>query len=267
MAADGEVTITVHGLDVDNGIVRADVFIEKFRALLGCLKNADKVVNEKKSHEFMIVGLEAASAHATLREKVSTRRFPASSVRYCQGLIEAVYNGDRNIGRYPPEMVRSLGSLVTGVDKRFSHGEIKFTKNNVVRIDDYFAKQVDKAIRRTKGELSEQPQRYFEGIAFETLDGVVKEMDARGTLVRGKLVLTVGSKELDCVFNTADIQILRDSFDKRARVDGVAHYDGISPLPVRLDVRKIELINIDGDLRRWKGALRRPRTGNRLGDD
>lgn len=266
MGINGEVTLTVHGLDVDNRNVRADVFIAKFKALLNCLKIADKEVNEKKAHEYVIVGLQIASAHATLREKVSIRKvLPASSVKYVQDVVEAVYNGDRNIARYPKALVEGLTPLISGVGKSFSHGEISFSKDNIVRIDDYLAKQVDKAILRTKGVVSEN-QKSFEGVAFETLDGMVKEIDARGTLVRGKIILTVGGKELDCVFHTSDIQVLRESFDKRARVEGIAHYDGQSLLPVRIDVRNIVLISESGDLRKWKGALKRSKNGGGLND-
>lgn len=111
-----------------------------------------------------------------------------------------------------------------------------------------------------------EKSRYFEGVAFETMDGVVKEIDARGTLVRGKLILTVGGKELDCVFHTENIDVLRQSFDKRARVEGVAHYDGQSLLPVRLDVRHVSLIDSSGDLRRWRGKLVRTKSSGGLGD-
>jgi hypothetical protein len=180
-------------------------------------------------------------------------------------VVEAVYNGDRNIARFPHPIVRALIPLVSGVGKNFSHGEVCFAKNNVIRIDDYFAKQVEKAVFRLDGVTPEK-QRFFEGVAFETLDGMVKEIDARGTLVRGKLILTVGGKELDCVFNTSDIQVLRDSFDKRARVEGVAHYDGQSLLPVRIDVRGVSIIQSSGDLRRWRGKLRRTKNSGGLSD-
>ncbi len=260
MGSDSEVILTVHGLDVDNGKVRAEVFLEKFRALIVSLKIADKSQNEKKAHEYIIVGLKVASAQAAVREKVMRKLMPISSVGYVSDAVSAVYNGDRNIARYPAELIAAMQPLVRGIGKKFNHGELDFGNGNVIRIDDYLEKQLEKAVRRMSGE---QPEEYrnFEGIAFETFDGIVKELDARGNLIRGKLILTVGGKELDCVFRTGDIQLLRDSFDKRARVEGVAHYDGVSLLPARIDVRTIELVKIDGNLLRWKGALRRGRGG------
>jgi hypothetical protein len=260
MSLNGEVTLTVHGLDVDNGKVRADAFLSKFRALLHSLKLADKQINEKRTYDYVIIGLEAASAHASLREKQIRKAVPESSVQYVGAVVEAVYNGDRNIARFPVEIISALKPLVSGLNKTFSHGELKFPGGNIVRIDDYLEKQIDKAIKRNEGSDIEE-HRNFDGVAFETFDGIVKELDARGSLVRGKLVLTIGGKELDCIFREEDMEILRTSFDKRARIDGVAHYDGVSLLPVRIDVRKIALIKVDGDLLKWRHALRRGRGG------
>jgi len=261
MAFDGEVTLTVHGLPVDNGNVRAEVFATKFRALLSALRLADKLTNQKKSHDYLIVGLDIGSALATLRERASIKQnVPASSVRYVNDVVESVYNGDRNIARYPSNMIEALAPLVSDVGKKFSHGEIRFANDNVIRIDDYLAKQLEKAVRRSHGEVP-LPEKYFEGIAFETLDGVVKELDARGALVRGKLVLTAGGKEIDCVFRGADIPILRESFNLRARVETIAHYDGESPLPVRLDVKRLTLVDDTNSLLRWKGALGKRKRG------
>lgn len=264
MAIDSEVTLTVHGLAVDNGNVRAEVFLEKLRAILGALKIADRFLNEKKSHDYLIVGLETASAHATLRERVSVRKtIPASTVRCVRDVVESVYNGDRNINRFPVDLVEALRPLVRDVGRTFSHGEVRFSGDNVIRIDDFLALQADKALRRAKGEGG-PPERHFEGIAIETLDGIVKEMDARGTLVRGKLVLTAGGKEIDCVFRHSDIEMLRTSFDRRARVEAVAHYDGVSLLPVRLDVKRITLLQEGGGLDRWRGALDKKQNGGGL---
>ena len=256
MAGDAEITLTIHGLEVDNGNVRADVFLTKFRALLGFLKRADKITNEKKAHDYVIVALQTASAHATLRERVTIKKVvPASSVRYGRGAIESVYNGDRNIARFPASFIESLKPLVSDSGKKFSHGEISFAGNNVIRIDDYLEKQFERAVRRVQGAEIE-PDNFFTGIAIETLDGVVKELDARGTLVRGKLILTAGGKEIDCVFSSSDLPLLRESFDRRARVEAIAHYDGESLLPVRLDVKRLTLVG-GKDLARWRGALKR----------
>lgn len=262
--AHGEVTLTIHGLSMDNGNVRAEVFVEKLRALLSAFRSADKFLNNKKTHDYLIVGLQAASAHATVRERISIRKIvPQSSLHYVGEAAGAIYNGDRNINRFPQQIIKNLSPLVKNVGKTFSHGEVGFQENNIIRIDEFLGGQMEKAVRRINHEEISS-EKYFEGIALETFDGIVKEIDARGTLVRGKLVLTVGAKEIDCIFRKEDINVLRNSFDLRARVESVAHYTGDSPLPVRLDVKRLTVLKPTESLNRWKGALRRRRTQNEV---
>lgn len=260
MAQDNEVTLTIHGLAVDNGNVLGEVFVTKLKALIDALRLADRHLNERKSHDVLVVGLHIGSAAATLRERVSSReRIPTPGTTLIKEIVEAVYNGDRHVSRYPTELITSLQPLVSGVGKKFSHGEIRF-ENNIIRIDDFLASQLDRAVRRAEGE--DLASGYYEGVALETYDGIVKQMDSRGSLVRGVLVLTIGGKEIDCVFKKEDLDRLRASFDLRARVEAVAHYDGTSPLPSRLDVRRITLVEAGEGLLRWRGGLSRRRDGN-----
>jgi hypothetical protein len=264
MEPDGELTLIIHGLAVDNGKVRAEVFLQKFRALLDTLKVADKAANAKKAHNYVIVGMEAKSARATLREKVSRKRIlPASSVNRLRDVAECIYNGDRNIARFPVELVEALTPWVTGMGKSFSHSELQFSNDNGIRIDDFMATQIDRAVQRVRG-VDIQGEKFFAGVALETFDGVIKEIDSRGVLVRGKLILSTGGKELDCVFRPSDVPTLRESFDRRARVEAVAHYDGASLLPGRLDVRGIQVVQVTGDLLKWRGALGRRRQSGGL---
>lgn len=255
MEQEDSITLTLHGLAVDNGLVRADVFLEKFRALLNSLKIADASLNGRKSHEVIITDLKISSATARVREKISVRKqAPAFASPLIAEALIAVYNGDRHIDRYPAELIRSFESLTRVDAKRLSHGEIGFTSNNVIRIDEYLARQTVRAIDRVSGVV-EEPESHFEGAAIGVFDGVLKELDSRGILVRGKLILTAGGKEIECIFKREDIPSLRENFERRARVEATAHYDGVNLLPVRLDVKRIEPIGTDTDLARWRGAL------------
>ncbi len=228
-----EVTLTIHGLPVDNGNVRADAFLSEFRALVQSLKLGDRQLNRRRSHAYLIIELNVGrSATATIRETVTTtkkRQLPAPSVPYVAAAVESM-------------------------ESNFSHAEIVFEENKIIRIDDYFAKQVERALQRLEGELQTE-QAHFRGVSFDSFDGVLKEADARGVLLRGKLVLTGGNVEIDCVFNRDDIPTVRDSFDRRVRVSGIGHYDGKLPLPERLDVKQLVPIKSDADLVRWRGAL------------
>jgi hypothetical protein len=254
MQGEGSVILTIHGLDVDNGLVRADVFLKKFRALLNSIEIADKHLNGKKSHNIIITDLKNGSAMAAVREKVSVKKkVPAFGAPFVAEALNAVYNGDRRLDRFPPELIKSFEPLVK-IDDRMSHGEVEFAGADIIRIDDYLARQTERALDHAKG-IEEKSERHFEGIAHGVFDGVLKLIDSRGALVRGKLILTAGGKEIDCIFKRGDIPILLENFERRARVEAVAHYDGENVLPVRLDVKRITPISINPDLGRWRGTL------------
>jgi len=46
-----EITLTIHGLSIDDGRVRAHVFLSKFQRLLDALDLADKHLNKTKLHD------------------------------------------------------------------------------------------------------------------------------------------------------------------------------------------------------------------------
>jgi hypothetical protein len=75
-------------------------------------------------------------------------------------------------------------------------------------------------------------------------------------MLRGKLILSAGGREIDCVMNKDCVPEARGSFDKRVVIEGTAHYDGVSQLTSRIDVRTIRIISDKADLLRWRGAFR-----------
>jgi hypothetical protein len=120
----------------------------------------------------------------------------------------------------------------------------------------------DEAIDRSEAdEAAALPElkgsdKFYRGIATCGFDGFLKEIDARGTMLRGKLVLSAGGAEIDCVMNKERVPEARESFDKRVIIEGKAHYDGINQIPSRIDVRTIKILKEDADLLRWRGTFR-----------
>jgi hypothetical protein len=255
MATDSEASFKLYGLPLDNGQVRADVFVSKLKAFIEALKLSDSQANQRKSHDFIIVGLGVSSAEATVRERpsrVNVNR--ASGVRFMQNAITAIEQG-RTLTPLdiPLELVQELAELPKGIGETFTFGEIAFDHGPVIRVDDRFAVQLQRTIKELTEEATEQ---HFKGISLSTFDGVLKILDHLGKIVRGTLILTAGGAQIDCVFDSSNLPNLRDSFDKRARIEAIAHYDGISDLPQRLDVKRIVPVKGSADLLRWKGSLR-----------
>lgn len=248
------VTITLHGVTADKGFVRADVFVEKLSALIASAKIADQHLNKKKSHHILVTDLRVSSAIAILREKVSVKKkVPEPSFPLVARALMAIYDGEKRLDNYSVDLIRSLEKLAK-TSKRYSHGEVSFSNRTVIRIDEYLHVQAKKALERVTGE-EEVPLSYFEGKSIGSFDGVLQELDSRGAFVRGRLTLTAGGKEVECIFRREDIPTLRESYERRARIVGVAIYDGVNPLPVRLEVRSIEPLNLDADLSKWRGVF------------
>jgi hypothetical protein len=259
MAQDAETVLTIHGLDGDNKLVRADVFSRKLRAFLAGLAEADKFANDgKRLHRFMIEDLKKSSAQISVREKQATRDAPkASGVEAYKRALKAVYNGDRSVERLPKRLVANIRSLTTGADKDFEHGEVSFAGGEVVRLDDFLKRQSDRAADLVVATAVAARDQYFQGTAIGSFDGVLKVIDSRpGQTIRAKLVTTAGEVEIECIVNRAQIDDFKDNFDRRVRIEGTAHYVAESGLPVRVDVSSVTPIKAGADLVRWRGAFR-----------
>ena len=251
MPSHGETTLTIHGLDTDERVVRASVFVEKLRDLLTALRTADRLANGRSVHDYLLPPLHDGSVIARVRERATRQKPSVSPTSYLEDAATAVYNGD-----FAPslnaEIVEKIEKLSRGANKRFSHAEINFGGNTVIRIDDYLQRQAEDAMRAPQDESLQQSYR---GPVLGTFNGVLKEIDSRGTMLRGKLVLVPSATEIDCVMNKDRVPVARLSFDNRVVIKGTARYDGRSSLPARVDVDEIRAVQQMADLTRWKGAF------------
>jgi hypothetical protein len=261
-----EITLTLHGLSLTEGNVLARVFLEEFRRLLDALSRADRAINKTVAHDYVIVELKAGSAIAKVREtrRIGKRSRKAvreellgqrreSPVSYFKQAVTSIYNGDLDTSKLPPGLVRDVAGMAKDSGQTFAHGSLAFDKENVIRIDDYLSRQAERAVVRLAPAAAERP-KYHVGLGYTSFDGVLKEIDTRGVMFRGKLILTAGGKEIECIFRDEDVPLIKQQFNVRARIEGMAHYGGESPLPERLDIKLITPI-LEGDLRRWRGAL------------
>ena len=260
MPAHNETTLAIHGLTIDAGIVRADVFATKLRDLLGALKTSDRLANGRRTHDYLLPKLSSGSAFATVRARPRQRKSSLSPISYFERAAVAVYEGDTQaLSSLDPTIVEKIEKLAKGASEKFAHAEIGFSDDNVVRIDDYLQRQAADALVAPQLTHAGRPNLY-RGAAFGAFDGVLKEIDSRGIMLRGKLVLTPGTTEIDCVMNKARVPDARDGFDKRVMIKGIARYDGRGKLPARVDVYEICPIKQDADLTRWRGAFAFPET-------
>jgi hypothetical protein len=180
-----ELTLILHGLDIDAGVVRAGVFASKISILVRALRAADRSVNERSAFEYMLVKLESSAPAVTLREK--RRRLPpplGSSVAHLCNAMTAVYNSDATVIQFEPRLIRQITKLSVGAAEQFSHCELMFAED-VIRIDDFMYRQATAAELQISG-ADMGVDKTFRGISIGNFDGVLAEIDARGTMLRGK---------------------------------------------------------------------------------
>lgn len=256
MTEETQVTLVLHGLDTDNKLVRARVFATKLTAFLSGLAAADKLANGKRVHEFVIAELAIGSAVVKIREKQKTRERPRfSSVGAYANALSSIYKGDRSASELPAPLLAAVTRLSNGADAEFAHGEVLFTQSDPIRIDDYLHRQSEKTREASRGTSAQTEERFYRGLARGSFDGVLRLMDGRGEMLRIKLVTTAGGVELDCVASQTQVPRIRELFNERVRVEGVAHYDGEQQLPVRIDINLIHEIKRRPDLVKWRGAV------------
>lgn len=240
--------------------VRADVFASKLSGLIKALKAADRQCHGNKTYEYYIRDLHYGSAYAAIAERpYSTKKVPQlSSVSTVQSAAASVRDGLGIPKDTAPTIAKVLAALGNGSDKSFSHGEIgiKGQKDTVVRIDKFFDKRADRAYSEFKSP--DNVVNLFEGVAFGTFDGELKEVDLRGTVASAKLVLNTGGIELDCTCNAVTVDNLRDALNQRVTVSALAHYNGRDRLPEQIDIKRIDMLGKVGSLAKWRGEFSLP---------
>lgn len=250
-----EIKLTVHGLDVDASRVRADIFAEKLRQLVKALQQADSFQNRGRKYNVLIADLKVASASALLRESQfkKARRVVRPGILVGH-VADAIQSGNPNLSEFPKNIVASLRNVAKASGDQFAHAEATFYGHNVVRFDTFFEHRASRAI-----EMIEKPEvenlRWFEGVVFSEFDGTIKQLDSRGNVFRGKVVLSINGAEIDCVFNRQDIEEISAAFEKRCVIRGRAIYEGDSPLPARIQVRSVRVLRSGADLAKWRGEL------------
>ena len=250
-----EAIFVVHGLDVDAKSVRADVFARKLLTLIAGLREADRFANGKSTHSYMIAALSTGSASVTVRQKQRSRSRPLhSGIAVYEEVASAIYNGDRGVGRFSDKLIQRVGQLSAGALQTFSHAELAFADDNVIRVDDFLARQSELANQTLLAGPEGIHDQYYRGRAVGSFDGELQEIDNRGLILRGKLILTAGV-EIDCVLNKDRVPEAREGFGKRVIVEGTAHYDGNEQLPARVDVLAMQIVGDRPNLLRWRGAF------------
>lgn len=258
----GRVRLKLYGtrtLRDDDGPLSAVVFGRKLLNLISALGAADRAANRRRTYDYVIVRMREGSGLIEVEERpirnASFRGFVSAveAFAYC---TVAVSTGNHRGAREWGHCVDHLVKLSTGADTQFGFGELWINgRETPFRVDAFLEEQGRAVIDvPTLADVSKTRQ-WFKGSAQGTFVGDLLEVDFRGVLPLGKLILSAGGKEIDCVFRQEDVDKVRASTKERVRLSGLARYDGKMGIPRRIEVRNIVPTKKDVDFSKWHGSF------------
>lgn len=255
-----DIKLTLYGLEHHgDGEVDGEVFAAKLKKLIAGLKRLDRDYNTAGQHRFMVKDLEFSSATVVLREKVEKSRRVRQSPSRRFAEIGAAANSAQpfHVENAADEFaLETYKSLSTGAGKTFSYGVVSADQVPPIRLDSLLKARVENIIARAVDAARSAQSKYFRGISYDTHDGVMKLVDLRGLFPEAKLVLSAGGKEVSCVVERSDVEMLRSALNRRVLVAGQTQYDGLSMVPSRIDVSNIKIVDGGDNILEFRGSLR-----------
>ena len=229
----------VEARDYDLGPIPAELFKKTFDAILTALQVTDRELQPKaKSSEFFISQLALNPYEFGILEK--RRSFGQNSptaIEYFRRCAEGIYRSDYQTVVRHPRLTRAFIRIVKALDPEF-HVLAQFADTELP-VDDFFARQVDRVgIKEAPGL---QADNWFLGSAMMSFEGRLDEIDYRGAVWTGDLMLPAGTTHIECVFDKSQGEDALNPFgNKNVCITGRAIYTGDSQLPERIEVISIE---------------------------
>jgi hypothetical protein len=214
------------------------LFKKTFDGFFTALETTDRELQPKaKSSEFVISHLALNSCEFGIAEKRKTfGQSSASAIEYFRRCAEGIYRSDYQTVVRHPRLTRAFIRIVKAVDPGF-HVLARFSDTELP-IDEFFSRQVDRV-----GHREERPQagNWFLGSAMMSFEGRLDQIDYRGAVWTGDLMLPAGTTHIECVFDKSQGEDALNPFgNKNVCITGRAIYTGDSQLPERIEVLDIE---------------------------
>jgi hypothetical protein len=238
----------------DFGPIPAELFKKTFDAFLTALLVTDRELQPKaRSSEFFLSQLALNPYEFGILEK--RRAFgqtTPAAIEFFRRCAEGIYRSDYQTVVRHPRVTRAFIRIVKAIDPGF-HVLAQFNDAELP-IDDFFRRQVDRVGAK---DDSVRADNWFLGSAIMSFEGRLDEIDYRGAVWTGDLMLPAGTTHIECVFDKAQGEDILNPFgNKNVCVTGRAIYTGDSQLPERVEVLTIEekrhvsaAIDIRGSLR------------------
>jgi hypothetical protein len=245
----------VEARDYDLGPIPAELFKKTFDAFLTALQVTDRELQPKaRSSEFIISQLALNPYEFGILEKRKARgQTGPSAIEFFRRCAEGIYRSDYQAVVRHPRVTRAFIRIVKALNPSF-HVLAQFSDAELP-VDDFFRRQVDRVGGKDDGMT--RTDNWFLGSAIMSFEGRLDEIDYRGAVWTGDLMLPAGTTHVECVFDKSQGEDGLNPFgNKNVCVTGRAIYTGDSQLPERIEVLSIEerahvnaAIDIRGSLR------------------
>jgi hypothetical protein len=222
----------------DFGPIPAELFKKTFDAFLTALLVTDRELQPKaRSSEFLISQLALAPYEFGILEK--RRAFgqtSPSAIEFFRRCAEGIYRSDYQTVVRRPRVTRAFIRIVKALDPSF-HVLAQFNDGELP-IDEFFRRQVDRVGLKDDAGRADN---WFLGSAIMSFEGRLDEIDYRGAVWTGELMLPAGTTHIECVFDKSQGEDALNPFgNKNVCITGRAIYTGDSQLPERIEVLTIE---------------------------
>lgn len=234
--------------------IPAEVFQRAFNTFFEALKTANSEINSEKSKsEFFIAHLKIGSNEVGIFEqRRSGTQSLSPAIDYFEQMLGSVYRSDFSSAVESPKMAQRIINFGKAIKPEYP-GVVAFPRQSIP-LDEFFVEQTKRLAQAIGAPPIER--KYFAGSTIGAFDGTIGNIDYRGAVWRGHLVLPGGGAQIECVF---DRRRGEDEFNphgnKRVSITGRAIYTGDGPLPERIEVIEIEDIPLAIEPTDIRGSL------------
>ena len=189
----------VEARDYDLGPIPAQLFKKTFDGFLTALEMTDRELQPKaRSSEFVISHLAINPYEFGISEKRrSYGQNSPSAVEFFRRCAEGIYRSDYQTVVRHPRLTRAFIRIVKALDPRFSRpGPIR--RHGIA--DRRFLRPPGRS-GGAKDEPASQADNWFLGSAMMSFEGRLDEIDYRGAVWTGDLMLPAGTTHIECVFD------------------------------------------------------------------
>ena len=219
-------------------LIPAQLFKRIFDAFLAALVAADRELHAKPvSSQFFVSHLACGSCEFGIIEKQkSAGASGGSAIEFVRRCASRVYRGDYQILLRHPRLMRAFDRIVKAIDPAYD--VLVRYHDTELPLDTFFCRQVDRVGRL---DTTSRTDVQFAGTAITSFEGRLEAIDYRGPVWKGRLTLSGGDTQLECVLEKSRGEDALNPFgNKTVCVTGRAIYTGDSQLPERLEVLTIE---------------------------